>query len=219
MPNLTFYRFDGACSLAAHTLLTDLGLDFKAVPMKRVDGVVSSVDGTITNEQYRKIHPDAKIPALEVDGEPINENVAILSYIGSLAPERNLSGKTDLERARVLHWLAYISSTLHGMGWTMFFVPERFSTDAAHVDAIREKSKDVISHAYTRVNERLEGKEFPVGQAETVVDYYLIPMYYWGLRMGFDMEKYPNYKRVIQRMEKKAALQSVKKEEGVDVSA
>lgn len=224
MPALTFYRGNGACSFGLHVLLRELNIPFDTVLMK-YDPVTSwsSVDDSLTNEAYRKIHPAGYVPCLVADSQPITENPAIFTYVALLAPpERSdslLGASSPLNRARVVEWMTWLSGSLHGYGYGMFFKPVRFSDDASQHEIIRERGAGLIRAAYDRIEGRLEGRDFFVGDAETIVDYYATIFWYWGRKYGFEVkEKYPNYTRLVARMEQKASLRAAAEEESVPLS-
>jgi glutathione S-transferase len=168
-----------------------------------------AIDGSITMDEYRAtIHPHGYVPVLKVDNEIITENVAILTFIATLAPERHLLGRTDLERARVTEWMAWTSGMLHGYGFGMLFRPQRFVDDEALFEGVRDKGRTVIRNGFERIDARLQsGGEFPVGDGETTVDYQLLNFYFWGVQNGFGMEEYTHYTALVRRM---IAKESVK---------
>ncbi|KFH42791.1 Glutathione S-transferase-like protein [Hapsidospora chrysogenum ATCC 11550] len=220
MPDITLYRANGSCSLVAHILLRELGIPFKGVVLdysfkeRRITG---SQDGSLTREDYLKISPLGYSPALTVDGDIILENPAILPYIASLAPERGLAGKDPLDRARVAQWLAFLSGTLHGHAYGMFFSPDRFTDDEALFDAIRQKGRDKIAQYNALIERMLGGREFPVGDAETLADYYLYLFYRWGVERGFDMSPHKSFERIARRVEEKESVKETVKAEGKEL--
>lgn len=201
--------------MAAHVLLRELGIPFKAVVMTYTERGVAAVDGSVSAEEYLTIHPNGQVPALKVDDEVITENPAILGFIASLAPERKLLGKSRLENARTAEWMAFLSGSLHGWGYGMIFRPGRYTDNEAHYDMVVGRGKAKVASCYALVEQRLKGKTFPVGDAATTADFYLIPFYYWGLKNDIDMSLYPSYGNHIKRMEENEHVQAVLKEEGV----
>ena len=80
---IKLYFSPGACSLAPHIVLEELGIAYEPV-------LVSLKDGENKKADYLKINPKARVPALNVDGKVLTENVAILTYLGGGYPERGL---------------------------------------------------------------------------------------------------------------------------------
>ncbi|MGH8370266.1 MAG: glutathione S-transferase N-terminal domain-containing protein, partial [Gammaproteobacteria bacterium] len=82
---MKLYYAQGACSLAPHIVLRELGLPFEAV---RVDLKTHRLaDGT----DYYTINPKGYVPALQLDdGQVLTEIAALLQYLGDLKPEAGL---------------------------------------------------------------------------------------------------------------------------------
>lgn len=219
MRALTLYRANGSCALVPHCLLTELGVHFNAILMRFGPQGVEAVDGSISHAEYLAIHPNGYVPALATDGEIITEMPAVLTYISALAPRRNLLGDGPLHHAKVIEWTAWLSGSLHGIGFGMRFRPQRFTENVKLHSEVRRRGHDFIETCFTRIERRLQGRVFPVGEAETVVDYNLIIFWHWGLEIGFRMhELFPSYGMLVGRMELKRSVQQVVKMEGLQLS-
>lgn len=83
MPAVKLWGAAGACSLAAHILLNEIGTPFEIILLKPEDGI---------SDEVKKLNPKQKVPVLQIDDQTITENVAILTAIAQLAPERDLLG-------------------------------------------------------------------------------------------------------------------------------
>ncbi len=79
MPELTLFFSPRACSLACHIALEESGLPFTAE-------MVKIREGQHKTEEYLRLNPWGKIPAMLIDDEVLTEAHAILSYIGDIAP-------------------------------------------------------------------------------------------------------------------------------------
>lgn len=220
MPALTLYRANGACSFVPHALLKELSVPFTSVLLKRGSDGLEAADGDFTNAEYRQtIHPYGYVPALKMDDAVITEMPAILTYIASLQAEKNLAGSGGLQRAKVVEWMAWLSGSLHGVGFGMRFRPGRFADDMSLHPAIRQRGKDFVGACFARIDYALTGKTFAVGAAETIVDYNLIIFWYWGIEIGFQMlEQFPNYGQLVRRMELKDSVREVAEIEGMELS-
>ena len=60
--------------------------------------------GEHKSPEFMALNPKAKVPVLVVDGEPLTENVAIITYLSQRYPEARLmpQPKDELERLRQL---------------------------------------------------------------------------------------------------------------------
>lgn len=219
--NIVLYRKDGACSFIPHALLNELGIPYQSVVLDLKDGAMQAADGSLSNEEYRKIHPSAYVPALQVDGQIITELPAVLTYISDLAPERKLFGSTPMEKAKVYEWLAWLSGTLHAQGYGALWRPKRFTDDDAENvhKAITEKGRSNIMAVYTRIEHRIEGPH-AVGGEFTVVDLGLHTFWRWGaLRIGIDQndfaKQFPKYTALVKGVEKMDSVQKTLQEENL----
>ncbi|KAJ3550153.1 hypothetical protein NM208_g135 [Fusarium decemcellulare] len=215
MSRLTFYRANGACSLAPHAVLKELGLPYEGVVMGSSPKSSIRVEPALQPEEYRKIHPQGFVPALKVDDNVITENPAILTYLAQQKPERKLLGSSTMDQAQVISWLTYLTGTLHGQSYGMLFRPGRFTDDENQHDAVREKGRARVQDCYEAIEKRLGGRDFAVGDADTVADFYLFVFFTWGWSHGFDMSKYPGYSNLAKRMQQKESVKATLQEEGI----
>lgn len=168
-PKLTLYRATKACSLIPHILLRELNLPFSTVLMTFGPNGVESADGSLSHKDYLQINPAGFVPALRADDEILTENPAILTYIASLAPERQVFGKDDWERAKVYQWLCWLSGTLHGCGYAMILRPGRFTDDSEAHAGVVQQGRKVIEECYARIELGLNGVHI-VGDGFTIAD-------------------------------------------------
>jgi len=78
LPELTLFASPRACSLACHIALEESGLAYSV-------HIVKIREGEHQTEEYLRINPWGKIPALRIDDEVLTEAQAILSYTGDTA--------------------------------------------------------------------------------------------------------------------------------------
>lgn len=178
MPQLTLYRARGACSLAPHILLRELSIPFSSTLMNFGPNGVEGADGNLTHAQFLEINPSGFVPALRItngkdegESEVITELPAILTYIASLAPDRQdqMLGKDGVERAKVYQWLCWLSGTLHGYGYGMILRPGRFAEDVGLHPQIVESGRRKVEECYARIERDLIG-EWAVGEEWTIAD-------------------------------------------------
>ena len=216
-PNVVLYRSNAAASFIPHALLREVDIPHTSVVLTFKDEKMQAEDGSMSHADYKKIHPSGFVPALQVDGVVITEQVAVLTYIAELAPERMLLGSTPLERAKIYEWLVWISGTLHVLGYAALWRPMRFSDDETAHKAIIEKGRKTIMEAYARIEQCIQGLH-AVGDRLTVVDFDLHTFWRWGaMRLGIDKEdfssRFPRYTVLVKRVEKLDSVQQTLKEE------
>ena len=149
---------------------------------KGIDIPVQQIDlrnGEHLQPEYRAKNPDCTVPALELDdGTVISESLAICSYLEEAYPEPPLMGRTPAERAEVLMWNARIEQQgLSGVAesfrnFSRGFVgraltgSEGFDQIPELVDRGRRRAELFME----KLDERLEGRDFIVGDAITMPD-------------------------------------------------
>jgi glutathione S-transferase len=206
---LTLYYSPGACSIAPHVVLEEIGIDYD---VRRV----SIADGEHKSAAYRDINPQARVPSLMIDGQVVTEVPALLAYIASLRPERGLIPVGgSLDQARCFELLAFLSSSLH-IAYAQLWRPERFlSDDFERQDLFSALGREAIQRFNAEIEERLVGP-WAMGETYTVADAYLLPFYRWGVRIGLDMvATCPRWSRWATRMTARAAVRSVIEREGI----
>jgi glutathione S-transferase len=191
---MKLYYSPGACSLASNIVLHEAKLPTSFV---KVD-LKSKL--TETGADYKAINPKGYVPALEFDdGDLLTENVAILQYLASLAPE--LLPQAGKAKWHAIETLAFVSTELH-KAFKPFF-------DPASSDEVKQKAKDLVAQRLALLVPRLGPREFIVGDEFTVVDAYLFVMLTWALKRGVsvpaELERYAD--QLSQRASVKEALE------------
>ena len=103
---LTLYYAPGACSLAPHIVLEELGIAYEAVR-------INTAEGQQRSPGYLRINPRGRVPALAVDGKVLVENVAILAFLGGGFPDRGLWPRATWDQAQALSTMAWLADTVH----------------------------------------------------------------------------------------------------------
>ena len=114
---LKFYHAPWSRSSSVLWLLEELGVDYELVEIDiRQEGGVP--------EEYRKIQPNKKVPAIEHDGIVITERAAITTYLADAFPDAGLAPQIgDPMRGPYLSMLVYCDSVFdpalsaHAQGW------------------------------------------------------------------------------------------------------
>lgn len=194
---MKLYYSQGACSLAPHIILEELGIPYTAQQ-------VVMDKGENERPEFLKLNPMGAVPVLETtDGKVITEGVAIQQYLADLKPELNLAPRNGtFERTQLQEWLNFISTELHKSVGSIFAVGAYAQTPAAQ----EEVKKNMIEMAGKKLDvaEKLLGtKKFVMGDTFTVADAYLFTIFSWTPYVGLRQEKWPNLiahtKRVMER--------------------
>jgi glutathione S-transferase len=205
---LTLFYSPGACSLAAHVVLEELGLEFERRP-------VLLAEGQHLSDDYLRINPRGRVPALIADGAVITEVPAILTYLASLKRESGLlppDGSLELARAQEL--AAFLSSTLH-IDYAQLWRPGRFLPEGADSTMLVDHARTLI-HQHSSEIERWIKRPWVLGDCYSIADAYLLPFYRWGNRIGFSMAReFPRWAEWTGRMLERPAVAKTISIEGI----
>ena len=219
----TLYYSPGACSMAAHILLEEIGAPFE---LELVSSRGEREGAGTATEAWRAVNPKGRVPALApVPGsaggaaELLTETPAILVYLASMHPEAGLLPADPAGLARCLEWLNWLSGNVHAMSWGQIWRAQRFSDDEEGLEAIRAKGRAALleQHAYI---ERLlgDGRDWAVAGGYSVADIYLLVFFKWGRRIDLDMRAgCPAWARIMDKVLARPAVQRVLAKEGVEV--
>ena len=223
MPYRLYYS-PGACSMAAHIVLEEIGAPFE------LELVLSrgEREGAMTaTPEWRAVNPKGRIPALapvpgSAGGSPglLTEVPAILLYLGLEHEEAGLLPRDPASLARAAEWMNWLSGNVHSMAYGQIWRAQRFSDDEAALDSIRARGRASLADHYNYVERLLAdgrgGWALPSGYS--VVDPYLLVFFQWGQRIGLAMRDYPAWSAATERMLARPAVRRVLEREGVTIS-
>jgi GST-like protein len=193
---LTLYYHPTPNSTKVAVLLEELELPYQVVP-------VDIMKGEQHAEEFRKVNPNAKVPAITDDGVSVFDSHAILIYLadkhGKFLPRERAA------RAATLSWLEFAATGL-----------SPFSGQAAHFlhyapeDIPYAKNRYVreVERHYRVVEERLSEAKFLAGEEYTIAD---IALFGWAASAGFifgekGLEDYPHVARFVDELTARAAV-------------
>lgn len=155
---LTFYYHHTPNPMKVALFLTESGLEHELVP-------VDTFRGEQHAEAFRRVNPNAKLPAIEDDGRRVFDSTAILLY---LAEKHDVLLGDAADRGELLSWLMFVASGLGPYsGQSVHFNTFARDKDAGY--ARRRYLAEAERH-YRVLDEHLAGREFFVGGTYTIVD-------------------------------------------------
>ncbi len=199
-----FYK-PGACSMAVHVILNELNVPFEAI--KQDD---------LKAPEFVKLNPRGQIPLLIIDGEPVKEGAAIITYL--LDTHANgLLPPSGIARAKALEWLMWCNASLHP-ACSKIFGLKKPSADVFDAKTKEDMQKLFVSQVQDLWNEadaRLATSKYLAGDKVTAADILLAVIANWGVgtpganvkRVLKDVIARPAYQKalVAEQIEYKAA--------------
>lgn len=200
---MKLYYKAGACSLAAHIVLEEIGAAYET------EAVDLASKKTASGADFKAINPRGAVPALALqDGTVVTQNAAILQYLGDLAqaPAAMRPASGSLARARLQEALGFCGD-MHG-AFAALFAPNQSDAD----------KQAVVAKITRRMNEfeamLPEGNGYWLGEF-TQADVYATVVMGWGLVMGVDLSGWPKAMALRTRVLERPAAQQALKAEGL----
>ena len=197
---MKLYYSPGACSLADHIILHEIGAPFEAEAVNLRD------KKTASGADFLAIAPRGAVPALDVDGEVITQNAAILQYLGDnsdIAAFRPAPG--TIARARLQEAIGFCGDLHSAFGG--LFAPN-----------LSDEGKAAVVGQINRRMGQFEamlpaGEGYWLGADFTQADAYAAVVIGWGLLMNVDLSAYPKALALRERvMARPAAIKALKAE-------
>jgi maleylpyruvate isomerase len=149
---------------------------------------------------YRKLNPQALVPALELDGgRVLIQSPAIIEWLEEVQPEPPLLPSDPHDRAHVRALAAIVGCDIHPINNRRILETLRksFGADEAAVNAWCQTwitaGFDAIEALLAEDTRR---GDFCFGNAPTLADVYLVPQVESGRRFGVDPARWPNINAV-----------------------
>ena len=200
---MKLYYFSGACSLASNIALREAGVKFELIKVDR--RTRKAADGLDFNE----VNPKGYVPALALDnGEVLTENVAVLQYVADRNPAAKLAPPFGtMERYRLVEWLAFISSEIHKN-----FSP-LFRDDAP--EETKQYARKILTIRLDYLSRAIGNRPFLAGEQFTIADAYLFTVLGWSRHLNFDLGKWPQLQRHMERVGARPQVIEALKAEGL----
>ena len=200
---MKLYYAPGACSMAVHIVLRELGYRFD---LERVD---LREGRTAAGANYATVNLKGYVPALVLDdGQVLSEVAAILQYLADPKPERGLVlPPGDLGHYRLLEWLAFTSSEIHKTLGALFnpqLPPECRGVSLA----LFERRCDWLAAA-------LGEGPFLMGERYTIADPYLFTVLNWTSVLAVDLGRWPALEAYLAQVAARPAVQATLRAEGL----
>ena len=205
---LTLYFSPGACSLASHIGLEETGAPYELKP-------ILLAKGQQRTDEYLKINPRGKVPALSVNGKVLVENTAILTYLSRRFPEKKLLPSDPAEEARCIGTMCWFSSIVHP-SYQRSHRPERFAEGEAAQAAVKENGRKMFWANLQEIDGMIQANDWIMGRDFTAVDGYALVFYGWASRSGFPVQELGAYTAWQERMMNRPSVRkSVESEQSV----
>lgn len=200
---MKLYYSPGACSLAVHIALREIGANFDGV------AVDLAKHTTADGESFHKISPRGYVPLLQLDdGSSHTEAASLLQYVADLDPAQTLIGATgSARRLAVVGWLTFVSTELHKA-----FSPWLWHKETA--DSTRQACKDKLATRFTELNGLFSARDYLAGEY-SVADAYAFTIINWANFLALPLTPYPHLLTYMGRVSERPHVQNALRAEGL----
>lgn len=200
---MKLYYAPGACSLAVHIALREVGAPFDSVAVDLARHVTA--DGT----DYRDISPRGYVPLLQLDdGSRHTEVASLLQYVADLDSSQALIGELgSTRRLMVVEWLSFVATELHKV-----FSPWLWHKETA--ESTRRTVKDKLAERFAELDQLLSQQAFLAGEF-SVADAYAFTIVNWSNFLAIPLTPYPNLQAYLARVSQRPHVHAALAAEGM----
>jgi glutathione S-transferase len=172
MPTFTLYFAPDTCARVPLIALEEIGCPYKIE-------IIAFAKGQHRSPEYLALNPKGKVPTLIVDGRPLTENVAILTWLAQTFPEAGLLPRItgSFEQAQRLRIPQFFCDTPEGQ---------------ARVFAMAETA---MRPNFAVIDQRLSKDEWWYGDRWSIIDAYINWVWFRVAGTSFDVSNFPNVAR------------------------
>lgn len=199
MTELTLFFAPDTCSRVTMIALEEVGVPYSVE-------VIRFMKGDHRSAAFLSINPAGKVPALVVDGAPLTENVAILSWLADTFPDAGLlPGISGLDRYRQLADLAYCASVLHPIV-TRIRIPHWFCDLPDAPPRVFTMAETAMRLHFDTIEERLQTSAWWYGDHWSIIDAYINWVWFRVAGTDFDTSDYPRFSAHDFRMQERPSV-------------
>ena len=197
---MKLYYSPGACSLASHITLHELGLPFQAV---KVDLEKRT---TAAGPRLDVVNPKGYVPVLELDdGALLTEGPVIMQYLADRQPQAGLAPASGMARYRLQEWLGFINSEVHKT-YSPLFAPDT-------PEVTKEAAKAKLGKKFDYLEGALAKRPYLAGEEFSIADAYLYTVLGWAGFVGLDLGRWPVLKKYHARIAERPAVKAAQQAE------
>ncbi|GAA4363677.1 glutathione S-transferase family protein [Kangiella marina] len=192
--DLTFYTNPQSRGQIARWMLEEVGAEYRQEVLEYYTSMKS--------EEYLKINPMGKVPAIVHRGKVVTECAAICAYLADVFPQAGLAPPID-DRSDYYRWLFFSAGPL-----------EAAIVDRSLKVNIKPDQEAMVGYGnYDRVLDVLSAQllksAYVAGERFTAADVYVGSHVLWGLQFG-SMDMRPGFEDYAAKLAERPAFKAAK---------
>jgi glutathione S-transferase len=199
---MIFYYAPRTVSVASHIALEEAGANYES---RRLDFTKTEQ----RSDDYLKVNPKGRVPALVTDRGIITETPAILVYIAQAYPKAMLAPLDDaFSFAKLQEFNCYLCATVH-VAHAHKIRGSRWVDDNVAMEAMKKKVPQTMTECFSLIEKEMFVGPWVLGDQFTVSDTYLFTVSQWLEGDGVDINSFPEVAEHKQRMHKRPSVEKV----------
>lgn len=178
-------------------------LDYEAIPIHLVNN-----GGEQYSPSYHAVNPQQLVPSLNNDGKILTQSLAIIEYLNETHPAPPLLPTDPLQKSRVRAFAYTIACEMHPLNNL------RVHQYLINTFRISEEQKNHwyhhwLANGFNALEQSLLNNtkhDFCFGDMPSMADICLVPQMFNARRFKFDLESYPNLRRIDENCRKLTAF-------------
>jgi maleylpyruvate isomerase len=176
-----------------------IALNLKGLPYDYASVHLVRNGGEQLAPAYRAIHPDGLVPALEDEGQLLQQSLAIIEYLDETHPQPPLLPAAPADRAYVRSLALQVACDIHPLNNLRVL---KYLTGMLGVsdEAKQQWYRHWVTAGFASMEARLAGDgrsgKFCCGDQPTLADLCLVPQVWNAQRFDIALDAYPTIKRI-----------------------
>ncbi len=199
---MIFYYAPRTVSVASHITLNEAAADYE---LRRLDFSMTEQ----RSDDYLRVNPKGRVPALVTDQGILTETPAILAYVAQSYPAARLAPLDDpFIFAKMQEFNAYLCATVH-VAHAHKIRGSRWVDDDNAIKAMQAKVPQTMGECFALIDKEMFAGPWVMGSDYSICDPYLFTVENWLEGDGVDIDDFPRIAEHNQRMREREAVKPV----------
>lgn len=212
MHSLKLFVAPRTCARVPTIALEEIGVPFETELMRMAAKQQKTPD-------FLALNPKGKVPLLLVDGVPLTENVAILSWLNQTYPQARLLPKATDSFAHHLQIadLAFVAATLHPLV-SRIAMPHGVANSDDAISQVKQVAIKAMNPFAALLEERFTRETWWYGDQWSIVDAYVFWAWSRMVGEGFPADDFPKARDHCQRIQERPSVRRAMDREAVNLA-
>lgn len=171
-----------------------IAMNLKGINYEKISVHLVNNGGEQHSPEYHKVNPQGLVPCLEVEGEMINQSLAIIEYLDDIHPTPALLPQAPIAKATVRSLALMIVCDMHPLN-NLRVLNQLKAEFNANESQVTQWYHHWLKKGFDALEAKLKtierSRPFCVGDSPSMADLCLIPQVFNAKRFNFVLDDYP----------------------------